>query len=194
MREQIPQKTTGFVSIEGLDLHPSHADTSPVSVGITEPDGASPSDVFTSQHDVREEDTRQEKGRKLPSRRAAKKGSKRGGMDAHSVANLKRIKNREASAKSLEKKRATMAELKRQRDEMEADIQRREALQRTLKEEYETAKRELEYEKALWCKLERHFLQQGRKGQEEWEKVLARIERATGKIPQRNDVDPTHGM
>jgi len=189
MREQIPQKTTGFVSIEGLDLHSSHSDTPSVSVDITKPGGASPSDVFTSQHDAK-----QEKGRTLPSRRAAKKGSKRGGMDAHSVANLKRKKNREASARSLEKKRATMAELKRQRDEMEADIQRREALQRTLKEEYETARRELEYEKALWCKLERHFLQQGRKGQEEWEKVLARIERATGKIPQRNDVDPTHDM
>ena len=178
MREETPQMTTSFVLIEGLSLHSPHADTSPVSVGIANTGEASPSDVMTSQHDVWEEDTKQEEGRtlSLSSRRTAKNGPKRGGMDAHAIA--KRRKNREASAKSLRNKKATMAELKKRRDEMEAEIKRREDLQRTLKEEYETARRELEYEKAQWCELERHFLQQGRKGQEEWEKVLARIERA----------------
>jgi len=166
--------TTAFVSIEGPSIHSPQADTSSVSVGITNPGEASPSAIFTSQHDVRGEDTKQEEG---GTRRAAKKGSKRGGMDA--VANRK--KNREASAKSLEKKRATMVELKRRSDEMEAEIKRREDLERTLKEEYETARRDLEYEKAQWCEIERHFLQQGRRGKEEWEKVLARIKRA--KIP-----------
>jgi len=41
-----------------------------------------------------------------------------------------------------------MAELKRRSDEMEAGIKRGEDLERTLKEEYETTRRDLEYEEA----------------------------------------------
>jgi hypothetical protein len=125
IREQSPQMTAGFVPTDGLSVHSPHASTSSVSVGITNPGEASPRDLFTSQHYVRGEDTRQEKGgtlSSLSSRRTAKKDSKRGGMEAHSVG--KRKKNREASKKSLGNKKGTMAELKRRSEEMGANEER----------------------------------------------------------------------
>lgn len=58
---------------------------------------------------------------------------------------------------------------------MEAEIARREESVRKLREKYEATKDRAAFDKVYLHELQQHFLQQGDRGKEEWEKVQARL-------------------
>ena len=98
--------------------------------------------------------------------------------DANADADAKRkAKNRKASAKSRQKKIETLAKLKKQEADLEAQIKEREDSRQQQEYEAASSRYELEYGNAYFHELERYFLEQGDRGKEEWEKVLARIAR-----------------